>query len=62
MKKPNTAQELIENTLFCLKDPRFIDAIKNPLEIKDVNFRVDEITNEQRKVISSLDEVDPKTD
>ena len=24
LKKPNTISELIENTLFCLKDPRFI--------------------------------------
>jgi AMMECR1 domain-containing protein len=62
IKKENTILELIENTLFCLKDERFIEAIKNPLELKNVKFRVDIITNSQRKVIKSLDEVDPKTD
>jgi AMMECR1 domain-containing protein len=62
IKKENTVMELIENTLFCLKDERFIEAIKNPLELKHVKFRVDIITNAQRKVIKSLDEVDPKTD
>jgi len=62
IKKENTVLELIENTLFCLKDERFIEAIKNPLELKNVKFRVDIITNAQRKVIKSLEEVDPKTD
>ncbi|MDD2487208.1 MAG: AMMECR1 domain-containing protein [Candidatus Gracilibacteria bacterium] len=60
IKKPNTAQELIENTLFCIKDPRFAESIKNPLEIKKINFRVDIMSNEQRKVVTSLDEIDPK--
>lgn len=58
LKKPNTILELIENALFCLKDPRFVESIKNPLEINKVKFRVDLIRNEQRKVINSLDEID----
>ena len=62
IKKENTILELIENTLFCLKDERFVEAIKNPLELKNVKFRVDIITNAQRKIIKNLDEVDPKTD
>ena len=62
IKKENTVLELIENTLFCLKDERFIEAIKNPLELKNVKFRVDIITNAQRKVIKSIDEIDTKTD
>jgi len=62
IKKENTILELIENTLFCLKDPRFIEAIKDPSELKNVNFRVDIITNAQRKVIKNLDEIDIKTD
>lgn len=60
LKKPNTLAELIENTLFCLKDPRFIESVKNPAELKNVNFRVDIISPEQRKVINKLDEVDIK--
>ncbi len=62
IKKENTVLELIENTLFCLKDPRFIEAIKNPTEINSVKFRVDIITNAQRKIIKSIEEVDPRMD
>ncbi|EKE26041.1 MAG: hypothetical protein ACD_4C00459G0005 [uncultured bacterium (gcode 4)] len=62
IKKSNTILELIENTLFCIKDPRFAEAIKNPLEVKKINFRVDIITNEQRKIVSKVEEVDIKTD
>lgn len=58
LKKPNTLLELVENTLFCLKDPRFVENIKNPLEIKNIKIRVDIINNEQRKVINKLDEID----
>lgn len=57
-KKPNTILELIENSLFCLKDKRFVEAIKNPLEIKDVRFRVDLIDSEGRKVLNSINELD----
>lgn len=60
VKKANTIQELIENTLFCIKDPRFAEAIKNPLEIKKISFRVDIISNEQRKIVSNMDEIDIK--
>lgn len=60
IKKANTIQELVENTLFCIKDPRFAEAIKNPLEIIKINFRVDIITNDQRAIISDLKDVDPK--
>lgn len=58
IKKSNTILELIENSLFCLKDPRFIESIKNPLEIRNVKFRVDIIKNEHRKLVSNLEEID----
>ena len=58
IKKQNTVLELIENSLFCLKDPRFSEAVKNPLELKKVNFRVDIVKNDQRKVVNSLDDID----
>ncbi len=58
IKKPNTITELIENSLFCLKDPRFIEAIKNPLELKKVKFRVDIIKQDQRKIVNVLDDID----
>lgn len=58
IKRPNTILELIENTLFCLKDPRFVESVKNPDELKKVKFRVDIVRNEQRKIVNSLQEVD----
>jgi hypothetical protein len=33
LKKSNTLFELIENALFCLKDPRFIEAVKVPEDL-----------------------------
>lgn len=58
IKKTNTLLELIENSLFCLKDPRFISAIKNPLEIKNVKIRVDLIANNQRKIVEKISDID----
>jgi len=58
MKKANTLLELIENSLFCLKDSRFIWTIKNPLEIRNVKFRVDLVSNNQRKVVEKISDID----
>lgn len=58
IKKTNTLLELIENSLFCLKDPRFVAAIKNPLEIKNVKIRVDLIANNQRKIVEKINNID----
>ena len=61
LKKPNTLFELIENTLFCLKDPRFIEAIKIPEDLKDVQIRVDLINSERgRRVLKNIGELDIK--
>ena len=58
LKKWNTIAELIENALFCLKDPRFVEAVKNPLEIKNIKVRVDIISPDQRKVLQKVDDLD----
>lgn len=58
MKKANTLLELIENSLFCLKDSRFVWTIKNPLEIRNVKFRVDLVSNNQRKVVEKISDID----
>jgi len=61
LKKPNTLFELIENTLFCLKDPRFIEAVKIPEDLKDVQIRIDLINSERgRRVLKNIGELDTK--
>lgn len=58
IKKANTLLELIENSLFCLKDPRFVWSIKNPLEVKNIKVRVDIIENSQRKIVEKIANID----
>ena len=60
IKKPNTLFELIENTLFCLRDPRFSEAIKNPDEFKNVQIRVDMIRPEGRRILWNISELNIK--
>lgn len=60
LKKPNTLFELIENSLFCLRDPRFAEAIKNPDELAKVQIRVDMIRPEGRRIITNVSELDIK--
>lgn len=58
VKKSNTLLELIENSLYCIKDPRFIESIKNAVEINKVKFRVDIIMPNQRKIVNKIEEID----
>lgn len=60
LKKPNTLFELIENSLFCLRDPRFAEAIKNPDELANVQIRVDMIRPEGRRILANINELDTK--
>lgn len=60
LKKANTLLELIENTLFCLKDPRFAETIKNPDELKKTQIRVDIIRPDERRIIQDINEMIPK--
>lgn len=60
LKKPNTLFELIENSLFCLRDPRFSEAIKNPDELANVQVRVDMIRPEGRRILGNISELDTK--
>lgn len=60
LKKPNTLFELIENTLFCLRDPRFSEAVKNPDELANVQIRVDMIRPEGRRILTNISELDTK--
>lgn len=60
LKKPNTLFELIENSLFCLRDPRFAEAMKNPDELSNVQIRVDMIRPEGRRILGNISELDTK--
>jgi len=60
LKKPNTLFELIENTLFCLRDPRFVEAVKTPEELANVQIRVDMIRPEGRRILGNIKELDIK--
>ncbi len=60
LKKPNTLFELIENSLFCLRDPRFAEAVKNPDELTNVQIRVDMIRPEGRRILGNISELDIK--
>ena len=60
LKKPNTLFELIENTLFCLRDPRFVVAVKNPDELTQVHIRVDMIRPEDRRILQKISDLDIK--
>ena len=60
LKKPNTLFELIENTLSCLRDPRFAESVKNPDELSNVQIRVDMIRSEGRRTLGNISELDTK--
>jgi len=62
LKKPNTILELIENTLFCLRDPRFAGAVKNPDALRDVQIRVDLIRPDERRIITDVREIIPRSE
>lgn len=61
-KKTSTALELIENTLYCLRDPRFAEAVKSPDELGSVKARVDLIGPNGRRVLKNLNDLDPKSE
>ena len=58
LKRANSLLELIENTLLLTADPRFAEAIKGIDDMRETLFRVDMISQEQRRVISLVDDLD----
>lgn len=60
LKKPNTLFELIENSLFCLRDPRFSESVKNPDELTNVQIRIDMIQSDGRRILWNISELDTK--
>jgi lipocalin len=51
-------QELIENTLLCLKDSRFSEKLQSPEELLTLKIRVDRFAPSDRRVLASIQDLD----
>lgn len=60
IKRENTLLELVDNALACLQDPRLVGVLATPEDIEKVQFRVDIIRNEDRRIVQSHTDINPK--
>lgn len=56
-QKDNSVYECIDNTLLCLKDPRFSVGLQNPESLANIHIRVDTFTAEDRRMIQDVKEL-----
>jgi hypothetical protein len=59
-KKENTLYECIDNTLLCLKDPRFAQEIQNPEKLADIRIRVDRFGPSDRRLLRNIEELNTR--
>lgn len=59
-KKENTLYECIDNTLMCLKDPRFTQEIQNPENLAAIHIRIDRFSPQMRRVLTNISELDTR--
>lgn len=57
-KKENSLFECIDNTLLCLKDPRFSQEIQDIAKLSDIHIRTDQFRPENRRVLRTISELD----
>jgi AMMECR1 domain-containing protein len=57
-QKENTLYECVDNTLLCLKDPRFTASIASKDKLSDIHIRTDRFGPEGRRILRSIDELD----
>jgi hypothetical protein len=57
-KKENSIYECIDNTLMCLKDPRFTAELQDVEKIHDIHIRTDRFAAENRRVLRDISELD----
>lgn len=57
-KKENSLYECIDNTLLCLKDPRFTAEIQDISKLPNIRIRTDRFRSENRRVLRSIEELD----
>lgn len=58
--KWSTLEELIDNVVLALDDPRFSQEVKNPEMSRQLTYRVDLIVPEYRRLITNPEDLDPK--
>lgn len=61
-KKENTLYECIDNTLLCLKDPRFAQEIQNPEKLADIRIRVDIFSLSDRRMLQKIEDLDTRNE
>jgi hypothetical protein len=61
-KKENTFFECIDNTLLCLKDPRFGSEIQDINNLANIHIRTDRFSTGDRRVLKDISELDTKSE
>lgn len=56
-QKENSVYECIDNTLLCLKDPRFWLGLQNSENLSNIHIRVDTFATENRRMIQDISEL-----
>lgn len=56
-QKENTLYECIDNTLLCLKDPRFNSSLQSSENLANIHIRVDLFWHENRRMIQKISEL-----
>jgi AMMECR1 domain-containing protein len=57
-KKENTLYECIDNTLLCLKDPRFTEEIQDISKLGDIQIRTDRFKPQNRRILPNITDLD----
>jgi hypothetical protein len=61
-KKDNTFYECIDNTLMCLKDPRFTAEIQDLAKLPDIRIRTDRFGAANRRILPDVTLLDTKNE
>ncbi len=56
-QKENTVYECIDNTMFCLKDPRFSLSLQSSGNLMNIRVRVDVLSSGDRRMIQNISEL-----
>ena len=59
-KNENSAKEMVENALLCLKDPRLSGLVGTAADLQNVRIRVDVLPASKRRVLANVAALDPK--
>ncbi len=61
-RKDTTVFECIDNTLLCLKDPRFTSALQTPEQLEEIHIRVDILSTVNRRILQKKEDFDIKNE